>query len=62
MHSPLATPTATKAVLQRHGLFTKHRLGQNFLVNDAVIGKILGLAELGPQAVSYTHLTLPTIA
>lgn len=51
MHSPLATPTATKAVLQRHGLFTKHRLGQNFLVNDAVIGRILGLAELTPQDV-----------
>lgn len=51
MHSPLATPTATKAVLQRHGLFTKHRLGQNFLVNDAIIGKILGLAELAPEDV-----------
>lgn len=51
MHSPLATPTATKAVLQQHGLFTKHRLGQNFLVNDAVIGKILDLAELGPEDV-----------
>lgn len=42
--SPLASPGATRAVLEAHGLATKHRLGQNFLVNDHVIGKILDLA------------------
>ncbi len=51
MNSPLANVSATRAVLERHGLWTKHHLGQNFLVNDDVIGKILGLAELGPSDV-----------
>lgn len=46
LHSFLATPRETRDVLARHGLATKHHLGQNFLVNDAVIGKILDLAEL----------------
>lgn len=46
--SPLANPGATRAVLQEFGLATKHRLGQNFLVNDGVVGQILGLAELTP--------------
>ena len=32
----------------RHGLLLKHRLGQNFLVNDAIIEKILALAALAP--------------
>ena len=45
MASYLATPSATRAVLERHGLLLKHRLGQNFLVNDAVIEKIIALAE-----------------
>ncbi|WP_417137489.1 16S rRNA (adenine(1518)-N(6)/adenine(1519)-N(6))-dimethyltransferase RsmA, partial [Paratractidigestivibacter faecalis] len=33
-------------VLEDFGLATKHRLGQNFLVNDEVIGRIVNLAEL----------------
>lgn len=44
--SRLANPRETRAVLDRFGLATKHRLGQNFLVNDAVIEKIVRLAEL----------------
>lgn len=44
--SPLASPGATRALLESYGLATKHRLGQNFLVNNAVIEKIMGLAEL----------------
>ena len=50
-HSRLANPRETRAVLERFGLATKHRLGQNFLVSDHVIGRILGLAELGPTDV-----------
>ncbi len=46
MHSYLAKPSATKDVLACFGLQTKHRLGQNFLVNDDVIGHILDLVEL----------------
>ena len=44
--SPYATPSATREVLERHGLYTKYALGQNFLVNDAVVGKIVDLADL----------------
>lgn len=46
-YSQLATPTATRDVLEAFGLATKKRLGQNFLISDAVIGRILELAELG---------------
>lgn len=46
--SPLSTPSATREVLERHGLYTKYGLGQNFLVNDDVIRKILELADVGP--------------
>lgn len=44
--SPLATPTATQAVLADHGLWTKKRLGQHFLVDDNVVGRILDLSAL----------------
>ena len=46
-YSPYSTPSATRAVLERHGLYTKYGLGQNFLVNDDVIRKILELADVG---------------
>ena len=45
-YSYLANVRKTRATLARFGLVTKHRLGQNFLVSDAVVGKILDLAEL----------------
>lgn len=45
-HSPLATPSATIAVLRQHGLATKKSLGQHFLVDDNVVGRILDLAQL----------------
>jgi len=46
--SPLATPSATREVLEAHGLATKKALGQNFLVNDAILRKIVELADLTP--------------
>ena len=46
MNSPLASPSATRAVLERFGLSAKHRLGQNFLIDDNVVGRILELAGL----------------
>lgn len=46
--SPLANPGATRALLEAYGLATKHSLGQNFLVSNAVVEKIMGLAELAP--------------
>lgn len=45
--SPLANPTATRALLDEFGLATKHRFGQNFLIDNHVIERIMELAELG---------------
>lgn len=45
-YSSLANPRATRGVLQEFGLSAKHALGQNFLVDDNVIGNILHLAHL----------------
>ena len=45
--SSLASVSATREVLERHGLATKHALGQNFLINDDIIRKIVALADLG---------------
>lgn len=47
--SPLASVSATRAVLESHGLATKHALGQNFLINDDILKKIVALAELGQE-------------
>lgn len=44
--SPLANPTATREMLEAFGLATKHRLGQNFLIDNHVIERIMDLAEL----------------
>ncbi len=44
--SPLASPAATRSLLEEFGLATKHRLGQNFLVDNHVIERICQLAEL----------------
>ena len=47
----LANQRATKETLGRFGLATKYRLGQNFLVQDHVIEKIVQLAEVQPTDV-----------
>lgn len=47
----LANQRATKETLERFGLATKYRLGQNFLVQDHVIEKIVHLAEVQPTDV-----------
>lgn len=44
--SPLASAGATREMLEAFGLATKHRLGQNFLIDNHVIERIMGLAEL----------------
>ena len=43
----LADLHETREVLDRFGLATKHRLGQNFLVDDRVVAHILDLAQIG---------------
>ncbi len=45
---PLASPTAVAALLDRHGLSPRRRLGQNFLIDGNILAKILAAAELGP--------------
>ena len=47
----LANQRATKETLERFGLATKYRLGQNFLVQDHIIQKIVQLAEVQPTDV-----------
>ena len=68
--SYLASPSATRDVLERHGFYTKHRLGQNFLVSDSVIARIVSLAELaaddvvlevGPGIGTLTVALLPRV-
>jgi 16S rRNA (adenine1518-N6/adenine1519-N6)-dimethyltransferase len=49
VHSPLASPSATIELLQRYGLYTKKSLGQHFLIDDGVIGRILRLADINPR-------------
>ncbi|MEG0095961.1 MAG: 16S rRNA (adenine(1518)-N(6)/adenine(1519)-N(6))-dimethyltransferase RsmA [Raoultibacter sp.] len=44
--SPLASPSATREVLQAHGLATKKALGQHFLINDGVVSRICETAGL----------------
>lgn len=46
--SPYASLSATRAVLDAHGLQAKYSLGQNFLVNDDIVRKSLELASVQP--------------
>lgn len=47
-HSSLASPSATISVLKRHDLYTRKSLGQHFLIDDNVVGRIVDLAGLAP--------------
>lgn len=47
--STLANLRTTRAVLDAHGLQAKYSLGQNFLVNEAIIEKIVKVADLQPE-------------
>jgi 16S rRNA (adenine1518-N6/adenine1519-N6)-dimethyltransferase len=47
-YSRLASPSATIDVLKRHGLYTRKALGQHFLVDDNVIGRIIESAAITP--------------
>ena len=47
-HSRLASPSATIAALDRYGLRTRKSLGQHFLIDDNVVGRILELAAVAP--------------
>ena len=49
--SYLASASETRKVLERHGRGTKYSLGQNFLVNDSIIQKIVNLADVSEDDV-----------
>jgi 16S rRNA (adenine1518-N6/adenine1519-N6)-dimethyltransferase len=44
--APLASPSATRAALEKWGIATRKSLGQHFLIDDGVVGRILRLATL----------------
>jgi 16S rRNA (adenine1518-N6/adenine1519-N6)-dimethyltransferase len=46
--SRLASPSATRTVLEAHGLSLKKSLGQHFLVDDNIVRKIIDLAAVTP--------------
>ena len=48
-YSKLANRAATRSVLEDHGLEAKYQLGQNFLVDDGIVGDICELADLRPD-------------
>jgi 16S rRNA (adenine1518-N6/adenine1519-N6)-dimethyltransferase len=48
-YSRLATPSATIGVLERYGLYTRKALGQHFLVDDNVVGRIVDAAAIAPD-------------
>lgn len=49
LNSPLASPRATIDTLAKWGITTRKSLGQHFLIDDGVVGRILRLASLCPD-------------
>jgi 16S rRNA (adenine1518-N6/adenine1519-N6)-dimethyltransferase len=47
-YSRLANPSATIGVLERHGLRTRKALGQHFLIDDNIVGRIVREADITP--------------
>ncbi|MEW9702444.1 16S rRNA (adenine(1518)-N(6)/adenine(1519)-N(6))-dimethyltransferase RsmA [Paenibacillus sp. SI8] len=45
----VATPSKTKEILKRHDLVLKKSLGQNFLIDQNILNKIVSAADLGPD-------------
>ena len=43
--SKLASPQSVRALLERHGLFADKRFGQNFLVSEAHLRRIVEAAR-----------------
>ncbi len=46
MREDVSTPRRTKEIIQRHGFSFKKSLGQNFLIDQNILGKIVGAAGL----------------
>lgn len=64
--SKLASPQSVRALLERHGLFADKRFGQNFLVSEAHLRRIVEAArpftgpvfEVGPGLGALTRALL----
>ena len=56
----LGNPKNTIEVLQKYNFNFQKKFGQNFLIDTGILEEIIDSA--GITTVSYTHLTLPTIA
>ena len=61
---PIAIPSRTKAILEKHGMFAKKNFGQNFLIDSGVVDKIARSAmvsdhcavfEIGPGIGALTQ-------
>ncbi|MNI26389.1 Ribosomal RNA small subunit methyltransferase A [compost metagenome] len=46
MQEDVSTPSRTKEIIKRHGLVLKKSLGQNFLIDQNILHKIISAAEL----------------
>ena len=57
-YSALANPRATRELLERFELSAKHALGQNFLIDDNVIGNIVQLSALDEASLAPNTPTL----
>jgi 16S rRNA (adenine1518-N6/adenine1519-N6)-dimethyltransferase len=44
----LTRPSVVAGLLERHGVHPRKRFGQNFLIDENILGKIIAAAELGP--------------
>lgn len=49
MNSHIAAPTSVRSLIQKHGLNPKRSLGQNFLVDESHLDKIIEAAQLQHQ-------------
>lgn len=45
----IATYSGTKAILKKYGLHARKSLGQNFLIDQHVLGKIIRAADIKPE-------------
>ena len=70
-YSALSNLRATRSLLDEFGLAAKYELGQNFLIDDGVVGRIVDMAgldpsdvvlEVGPGVGTLTCALLPRVA
>lgn len=53
MNQVIATPSRTKELLERHGLYAKKNFGQNFLVEPGIVDKIARYAVISDHCAVF---------